>query len=126
MFKKSTLETLEVDYIILKNALVERVSGEILIPESQIKMLPTPPPMLSAGLMLISENCTYCHRFVELVAEEERCIKCPMYRDNNHCDDPHSTYETAEYYFELYAERKDRKELKKLAIAYNERLKELT
>ena len=126
MFKKSTLETLEVDYIILKNALVERVSGEILIPESQIKMLPTPPPVLSAETMLISENCTYSHRFVELVAEEERCIKCPMHHDNNRCDDPHSTYETAEYYFELYAERKDRKELKNLAIAYNERLKELT
>lgn len=111
-------------FIIKKNEIVKRVTGETLVPEDQI--IDEPKVLLNnfPGIFkLHAEICPYC---VSRAAElgHVYCKTCPMYLADNGCDDINSTWNKANKIWRNLATESDKFQIERLVNRYNRELKE--
>jgi len=99
------------EYMIKKNELVKRVTGKILIPREQLEEVPYSSEF-EPSIEIRSYNCPYCNLFYN-----NRCCKCPMYKDN-YCLTDDSTYDIVSKLWEELSTKDDRNELFKLGLKY--------
>lgn len=84
-----------------KNAILEELTGEILIPSDQLRdvvALPLGKVRRIAESDVISDAsiCPYCVKYIDKsLPEAEECTRCPMFLHDNWCnDDPEESYST--------------------------------
>jgi len=102
-------------FLKLKNALVLRVTGELLIPADQI--VKTPRVTLMESSVLCGGNCPYCRLYI---TETSACTNCPMKLAGNSCHSNASTYTTAHQLWTKLATADDEQELIDLIRLYNQ------
>jgi len=107
----------------LKNEIVFRVTGQVLIPTEQIVL--EPYFRLKASEYLVQDNCPYC---VPRFAINIGCKDCPMELADNGCMrktncgiafSTDSTWYVANIMWQEMASLDDRRELYDLTVRYN-------